>query len=111
MKTISIINYVVLILPIILGLAGITSEACYVYALLFTVIASAVQVILAMFMLFKYPGKLLYIYSFTAFLFLLLLMILGIEQFYLFLIPPILALFLTYIIFTERRKEKALQNL
>jgi len=59
-------------------------------------------------MLFKYPGKLLTIYAVTTFLYLLALMIVGIDNYYIFIPPPVLALLLTYFIYKERQKEKAL---
>jgi len=110
MKTISGINYTALAFPVFFGLAGLYSEEHFIYALLFTAIAGAVQVILAVIMLFKYPGKLLYIYSTATFLYFLFYMITKSEEIYMLMIPPMLAIFFTVIIFIERQKEKSIYN-
>jgi len=111
MKVITIINYIALAIPILFGLAGLNDEEFFIHALLFTALTGAIQVILALIMLFKYPSNLLYIYSGITVFFFLLWMALGSDQFYIFALPPALALLLTYIIITKNLKEQALLKL
>ena len=110
MKSISITNLIIIIIPVLLALIGTSDPQFYMYALLFTAVTGAVQVLLALIMLFKYPGNLLYIYSGVTVFFFLLWMVLGSDHSYIFALPPALALFLTYIIFIESEKVKALNT-
>ena len=107
MKAASIINFIVVIAPILFGLLGLTDEEYLIHAALASIVTGAVQVIIALFMLSKHSSNLLYIYFAITGLFFILWEFLG-TNFYIFALPPALALYLTYIIYIERQKEKAL---
>jgi len=110
MKIRSIINYIVLVIPLFLAIIGLQDEQFYIYALSFTAVTGGIQVLLALTMLFKYPGNLLYIYFGVTVFFFLIWMVLGSDHSYIFALPPALALFLTYIIFIESQKEKIVKQ-
>lgn len=107
MKIRSIINYFALVMPLLLGLIGFlaTDDDFYICALLSTAATGAIQVIIALTMLPKHSSNLLYTYlSITAMFF--IIWNFTREDFYIFAIPPALAIFLTYIIYVEGKKEK-----
>lgn len=106
MKIRSIINYFALVMPLLLGLAGfaLQDDDIYIYALLSTAITGAIQVIIALTMLPKHSSNLLYTYlAITAMFF--IIWNFTREDFYIFAIPPALAILLTYIIYIEGKKK------
>jgi len=105
MKIRSIINYIALVIPLVLAIIGLQDEQFYMYALLFTAVTGAVQVLIALTMLPNHHSSLLYIYFTVTALFFLVWYFFG-EVFGIFAIPPALAIFLTYLIYIESRKEK-----
>jgi len=107
MKIRSIINYFALVMPLLLGLAGFVSkdDDIYIYALLSTAATGAIQVLIALTMLPNHSSNLLYTYLSVTAIFFILWKLLG-DNFYIFSIPPALAIFLTYIIYVEGKKEK-----
>jgi len=106
MKIRSIINYIALAIPFLLGLAGLVlkDDDIYIYALLSTAVTGAIQVIIALTMLPRHNSNLLYTYLSITALFFALWYILG-EEYGLIAMPPALAIFLTYIIYVEGKKE------
>ena len=104
MKIRSTINYIALALPLFLALIGLADQDFFIYALLSTAVTGAIQVIIALTMLPKHSSNLLYGYLLMTALFFVTWYFTG-EQFYIFAIPPILAFFLTYIIYIECKKE------
>ena len=105
MKIRSIINYLALALPAVLALIGLGDEQFYMYALLSTAVTGGIQVLLALTMLPNHRSSLLYIYlSITALFFTVWYFVSNETG--IFAVPPALAIFLTYIIYVERKKEK-----
>lgn len=111
MKTRSIINYVALVIPFILGLVGYVThdDDYYFYALFSTAGTGAIQVIIALSMLSKYGSDLLNIYLVITVVFFISWYLLG-EEFGLIAIPPALAIFLTYIIYAESTKKNIISK-
>ena len=105
MKTRIILNYLALSIPFILGLAGLitSNDDIYIYAVLSTAATGAIQVIIALTMIAKHRSMLLDIYFAITVAFFILWYFLG-EELGLIAIPPILAIFLTYIIHVEFAK-------
>lgn len=105
MKVRSIINYIALVIPLVLAIIGLQDEQFYIYALLSTAVTDAVQVLVALTMLPNHHNSLLYIYFTVTALFFLVWYFFG-EVFGIFAVPPVLAIFLTYIIYTKRKGER-----
>jgi len=104
MKIRSIINYLALALPAVLALIGLGDEQFYMYALLSTAVTGGIQVLLALTMLPNHNSSLLYSYLTITALFFIVWYFVNSEA--IFAVPPALAIFLTYIIYVERKKEK-----
>jgi len=111
MKIRSIINYIALAIPFILGLAGLafSDDDIYIIALVSTALTGAIQVIIALTMLPKHSSNLLYSYLALTALFFAVWYIVG-EEIGLVAIPPALAIFLTYIIYVEGKKESPIEQ-
>ena len=104
MKIRSIINYIALAIPLVLAMIGLQDEQFYMYALLFTAVTGGIQVLIALTMLPNHSSNLLYIYLTITALFFIVWYFVNSEA--IFAIPPALAIFLTYIIYSEHRKER-----
>jgi hypothetical protein len=108
MKVISVINYLALAIPFLIALFGLltSNEDYYIYALFSTAGTGAIQVLLALSMLFYYRSILLTTYLTITALFFTMWYFIG-EESWLIAIPLILAIFLTYIIHIEKNREVA----
>jgi len=106
MKVISVINYLALAIPFVIALFGLltSNEDYYIYALFSTAGTGAIQVLLALSMLINYRSILLTTYLAITALFFITWYFIG-EESWLIAIPPLLAIFLTYIIHVEKNKE------
>ena len=109
MKIRSIINYLALALPLVLAIIGLLDEQFYMYALLSTAVTGGIQVLLALTMLPNHRSSLLYIYLCITALFFTVWYFVSNET-GIFAVPPALAIFLTYIIYIESRKEKLINQ-
>ncbi|TRW25303.1 hypothetical protein FMM05_08345 [Flavobacterium zepuense] len=107
MKAIRAINYIVLIIPIILGLIGIQDEEFLIMAALSTMVTGAAQVIIALIMILgKHRNPLLFSYFAIVAVFFLIWGFIGNYEFYIFVIPVMLALYFTYIVYIQMKLEK-----
>ena len=108
MKVIRAINIIVLIVPLLLALIGTANEDFLIFAALATMVTGAAQVIMALIMLFSKPKNiLLNSYFAITILFFIIWWVTNAFDVYIFIIPAMLALFFTYIIYAQIKDEKA----
>jgi len=102
MKTLKYVNAFALGLPLILVLIGFADNDLWFFALLSTMVTGFLQVLVALILLFWIPRSIhLYIYFFFTILFFVLW--LGFEiEYWLFVLPALLAIYLTYILFNQK---------
>lgn len=102
MKTLKYINAFALSLPFLLGLLGFVDNVFWFFALLSTMVTGFLQMLVALLLLFWIPKNIhLYIYFFFTILFFVLW--LGFEiEYWLFVLPALLAIYLTYILFNQK---------
>lgn len=105
MKTLKYINVFALGLPFLLGLIGFADNDIWFWALLSTMITGFLQILVALLLLFWIPRSIhLYIYFFFTMLFFVLWIGFGIE-YWLFVLPVLLAFYLTFILYNNKKVE------
>lgn len=105
MKTLKYINVFALGLPFLLGLIGFADNDIWFWALLSTMITGFLQILVALLLLFWIPRSIhLYIYFFFTMLFFVLWIGFGIE-YWLFVLPALLAFYLTFILYNNKKVE------
>lgn len=104
MKNLLRLNFFVLGLPFALALLGLINVNLLFLALLSTMVTGGVQLFIALILLVVNPKNIhLYIYFAITILFFTLWMVFHIEN-WLFLLPVVLAVYLTYIVGGEYEK-------
>lgn len=105
MRTLKYTNGFALSLPLLLGLIGFVDNDFWFFALLSTMITGFLQVLVALLLLFWIPKNIhLYIYFFFTVLFFVLWLGFKIED-EVYILPPALAIYLTYILYNQERHE------
>jgi len=106
MKFLAGLNFFAIGLPLVLALLSIKDGDFLQEALLSTMVTGALQVIIAMILLALNPKDFrLYGYFAVTILFFILWLGFNINEDWLFTIPAILALFLTYIVISTYRNQ------
>lgn len=106
MKILLRLNFFALGLPFVLALLAIIDVNLLMFAFLSTMVTGALQVFIALALLYVNPKNIhLYIYFALTILFFTLWRIFHVENL-LFLLPVVLAVYLTYIVGTEYEKSK-----
>jgi hypothetical protein len=104
MKTLLYLNYFAVGLPIALTLLCLIDGELLMFSLLSTMITGALQVMVALALLFvNYRNVHLYIYFTITVIFFILWLGFNIE-YWLYTLPPVLAIYLTYIVISEYKK-------
>ncbi len=104
MKTLHYVNAFALGLPLLLGLIGFADNYLLFFAPLSTMVTGFLQVLVALILLFWIPKNIhIYIYFFFTILFFVLWLGFGIE-YWLFVLPPLLAFYFTYILYNQKDK-------
>jgi len=106
MKHVLRLNFIAIGIPIVLGLLGCLNHNLFMTALLSTMITGGLQVLIAIIMLIRdYKNFHLYIYFAITILFFALWMLFGINDDWLWTMPPALAIYLTYIVIAAYKKQ------
>ena len=104
MKFLVGLNFFAIGVPIVLALLSIKDGDFAAEALVSTMMTGALQVLIALILFVRNPDdKRLYIYFSITILFFILWLGLGINDDWIFSLPPALALFLTYIVISTYR--------
>lgn len=106
MKNLLRLNFFAIGLPFALALLGIINVNLLIFAILSTMVTGGLQFLIALILLLVNPKNVhLYIYLALTILFFTLWMVFHIEN-WLFLVPVVLAVYLTYIVGQEYEKSK-----
>jgi len=104
MKTLLRLNFFALGLPFALALLAIFNINLLILPLLSTIVTGGLQVLIALILLFKNPVNIhLCVYFVFTILFFILWLGFNIE-YWLFALPPLLAIYFTYIVAEEYKK-------